>query len=182
MDAQGNIQFGVEESATTAGDGSVQTNLRVGFVAPAVAAAAGPGIPLLSLAATLGTGGTLTGGQTLYYAVAGVDASGNESVLSFIVRAITLSDGSSVSISGLSFSPDTVSFNVYRGSVPAQLFRIASKQAIAAQFTDTGIQQAVDRATGPQLRPCEFLLADGTAIGKRGDDSQRDHSGKRGCI
>ena len=60
LDAQGDIQFGVEESATTAGDGSVQTNLRVGFVAPAVAAAAGPGIPLLSLAATLGTGGTLT--------------------------------------------------------------------------------------------------------------------------
>ena len=156
LDAQGDIQFGVEESATTAGDGSVQTNLRVGFVAPAVAAAAGPGIPLLSLAATLGTGGSLTGGQTLYYAVAGVDASGNESLLSFIVRAITLSDGSSVSIGGLSFSPDTASFNVYRGSVPAQLFRIASNQAIAAQFTDTGLSKQLIAPLDPNFDHANF--------------------------
>ena len=53
LDDRGDIQFGVEESVTTASDGSVQTNLRVGFVAPAVAAASGPGIPLLSLAATV---------------------------------------------------------------------------------------------------------------------------------
>jgi hypothetical protein len=156
LDAQGDIQFGIEESATTAGDGSVQTNLRVGFVAPAVAAAAGPGIPLLSLAATLGTGGTLTGGQTLYYAVAGVDASGNESLLSFIVRAFTLSNGSSVSIGGLSFSPDTVSFNVYRGSIPAQLFRIASKQAIAAQFTDAGFSKQLIAPLDPNFDHANF--------------------------
>jgi hypothetical protein len=41
----------------------------------------------------------------------------------------------------LSFSPGTVSFDVYRGSTPAQLFRIASNQAIAAQFTDTGFNK-----------------------------------------
>src|ERR1022692_346457 len=138
LDAEGNIQFGVEESATTSGDGSVQTNLRVGFVAPAVAAVGGPGIPLLNLAATLRSGGSLAGGQTLYYAVSGVDGPGNESQHSFIVRAVTLSDGSSVTIGGLSFSPGTAGFHVYRGSTPAQLFRIASNQAIAAQFTDTG--------------------------------------------
>ena len=111
----------------------------------------GPGIPLLSLAATLGTGGSLTGGQTLYYAVARVDASGNESLLSFIVRAITLSDGSSVSIGGLSFSPDTVSFNVYRGSAPAQLFRITSSQAIATQFTDTGFSKQLIAPLDPNF-------------------------------
>ena len=49
----------------------MQTNLRVGFIAPAVAAASGPGIPLLNLAATITDGGSLQGGQTLYYAVAG---------------------------------------------------------------------------------------------------------------
>jgi hypothetical protein len=141
LDAAGNIQFGVEETATTAGDGSVQTNLRVGFVAPAVAAVGGPGIPLLNLAATLGPGGSLAGGQTLYYAVSGVDGPGNESQHSFIVRAVTLSDGSSVTIGGLSFSPGTAGFHVYRGSTPAQLFRIASNQAIAAQFTDTGFNK-----------------------------------------
>jgi hypothetical protein len=141
LDAEGNIQFGVEETATTSGDGSVQTNLRVGFVAPAVAAVGGPGIPLLNLAATLRSGGSLAGGQTLYYAVSGVDGSGNESQHSFIVRAVTLSDGSSVTIGGLSFSPGTAGFHVYRGSTPAQLFRIASNQAIAAQFTDTGFNK-----------------------------------------
>jgi Putative phage tail protein len=156
LDDQGDIQFGVEESATTAGDGSVQTNLQVGFVAPAVAAAGGPGIPLLSLAATPGAGGSLKGGQTLYYAVAGVDGSGNESLLSFIVRAVTLSDGSSVTIGGLSFSPGTASFHVYRGSTPAELYRIASSQAIAVQFTDTGLEKELIAPLDPNFDHANF--------------------------
>jgi hypothetical protein len=156
LDDQGDIQFGVEESVTMAGDGSVQTNLRVGFVAPAVAAAGGPGIPLLSLAATPGTGGSLHGGQTLYYAVAGVDLAGNESLLSFIVRAVTLSDGSSVTIGGLSFSPGTAGFHVYRGSTPAQLFRIASDQAIAGQFTDTGFNKELIAPLDPNFDHANF--------------------------
>ena len=139
-----------------AGDGSVQTNLRVGFVAPAVAAAGGPGIPLLSLATTPGAGGSLHGGQTLYYAVAGVDGSGNESLLSFIVRAVTLSDGSSVRIDGLSFSPGTAGFHVYRGSTPAQLFRIASNQAIATQFTDTGLNKELIAPPDPNFDHANF--------------------------
>jgi hypothetical protein len=156
LDAGGNIQFGVEESATTAGDGSVQTNLRVGFVTPAVAAVMGPGIPLLSLAATVGTGGTLHGGQTLYYAVSGVDGSGNEGPLSFIVRAITSNDGSSVTLGGLSFSGDTMSFDVYRGRTPAQLFRIASNQPNAAQFTDTGFDKQLIAPLDPNFDHANF--------------------------
>ena len=39
----------------------------------------------------------------------------------FIVRAVTLNDGSSVTIDGLSFSPGTAGFHVYRGNSPAQL-------------------------------------------------------------
>ncbi|MCU1235006.1 MAG: hypothetical protein JWP63_2973 [Candidatus Solibacter sp.] len=138
LDDLGDIQFGVEESATTAGDGSVQTDLTVGFVAPAVVAASGVGIPLLSLATTVGGGGVLAGGQALYYAVAGVDASGSESLPSFIVRAITVSNGSSVTIRDLSFSPGTAAFHVYRGTSPAVLFRIASNLPVAAQFVDSG--------------------------------------------
>ncbi len=156
LDEQGEIQFGVEESVTTADDGSMQTDLRVGFVAPAVAAAGGPGIPLLNLAATPGAGGSLNGGQTLYYAVAGVDGSGNESLLSFIVRAITLSDGSGVTIHGLSFSPGTAGFHVYRGSTPAQLFRIASNQANAAQFTDTGLNKELIAPLDPNFDHANF--------------------------
>lgn len=141
LDQLGDIQFGVEESADAGGDGSVQANLTLGFTVPLVAAGVGPGIPLLNLATTTGTDGLLRGGQTLYYAVAGVDLSGNESLLSFIVRAVTVSDGSTVAINGLSFSPGTVGFHVYRGSTPAQLFRIGSDMAIASHFTDTGFEK-----------------------------------------
>jgi hypothetical protein len=156
LDDRGDIQYGVEESVITASDGSVQTNLRVGFVAPAVAAAGGPGIPLLNLAATVADGGSLHGGQTLYYAVAALDESGNESLLSFIVRAVTLSDDSSVRIDGLSFSPGTAGFHVYRGSNPAQLFRIASNQALAAQFTDTGAKKELIAPLDPNFDHANF--------------------------
>ena len=44
-----------------------------------------------------------------------------------------------MTLSGLSFAPGTSAFDVYRGTTPAQLFRIASDQALAAQFTDTGL-------------------------------------------
>ena len=60
---------------------------------PVAAAASGPAIPLLNLSTTTGAGGTLTAGQTLYYAVSGVDASGAEGRISFIVRATILSGG-----------------------------------------------------------------------------------------
>ena len=139
LDDLGDIQFGIGEAVTMSGDGSVQADLTVGFVAPAVAAASGPGIPLLSLATTVGGDGTLHGGQPQYYAVSGVDSSGNESLPSFIVRAIPLSDASSVTISGLSFATGTSAFHVYRGSTPAQLFRIASYQPVAPVFVDTGL-------------------------------------------
>src|SRR5260370_6689163 len=44
LDAQGDIQFGIEESATTAGDGPVETHLRGGVVGPTGAAGAGAGL------------------------------------------------------------------------------------------------------------------------------------------
>jgi len=89
VDDDDEIQFGVEEAVNTASDGTNQTSVRVSFVPPAAAVTAGPGIPLLSLAATVGSGGTLHGNQTLYYAVSGVNATGSEGLLSFIVRAAT---------------------------------------------------------------------------------------------
>jgi hypothetical protein len=143
LDENGDVQFGVVESTATSSDGTVEASVSVSFVPPAGAGvsspAAGPGIPLLDLVPTLGTGGTLKGGQTLYYAVSGQDSAGNESALSFIVRASIAADGSTVTLSGLSFAPGTSTFDVYRGTTPAQLFRIASAQALAAQFADTGL-------------------------------------------
>jgi hypothetical protein len=143
LDDNGDVQFGVVESTAGSSDGTVETNVSVSFVPPAGAggssAVAGPGIPLLGLVPTVEAGGTLPGGQTLYYAVSGEDSAGNESALSFIVRASIASDGSSVTLSGLSFAPGTSAFRVYRGSTPAELYRIASDQAPAGQFTDTGL-------------------------------------------
>ncbi len=140
VDANGLVQFGIAETDTTSSDGTIQANLAVSFVAPAAATAAGPGVPLIGLGATIGTGGTLTANQVLYYAVSGVDAAGDEGSLSFIVTAMITSDGSSVTLTGLSFAPGTSTFNVYRGTTPADLVRIASNQTMTASFTDSGAQ------------------------------------------
>jgi len=156
LDDLGDIQFSVEESVTTAGDGSVRMDLVVGFIAPVTAAAIGAGIPLLSLAATVSGGGSLHAGQALYYAISAVDASGVEGLPSFIVRAITLTDSSSVTIHGLSFSPGTAGFHVYRGTTPAQLFRIASNQAVAPQFTDTGLDKELVAPIDPNFDHANF--------------------------
>jgi hypothetical protein len=139
LDSNDEVQFGVEESAATASDGTEETSVRVTFVRPAVAAGAGPGIPLLSLAAETGSGGTFGAGRILYYAVSGVNEAGDEGALSFLVRASVSMAGSSVTLNGLSFARGTESFHVYRGDTPAQLFRIASGQTVSDRFTDTGL-------------------------------------------
>src|ERR1035441_8811252 len=139
LDANGNIQFGLEETATTSSDGTVETSVTVSFVPPAIAVGAGPGMPLLNFSPTVGSGGTLKGGQTLYYAVSGADSAGDESPLSFLVRAAVVNDGSSVTLTSLSFASGTAAFHVYRGKTPALMYRIASNQPLAAQFTDTGL-------------------------------------------
>ncbi len=139
VDENGEIQFGVEELAGAGSDGAAELSVSVSFVPPAAVQAAGPGVPLLSLIPSVVSGGTLQDGQILYYALSGVDAAGRESMLSFIVRAVIQTDGSSVTISQLSFAPGTATFHVYRGTTPAQLFRIASDQPLANQFMDTGL-------------------------------------------
>jgi hypothetical protein len=139
IDANGNPEFGVVESDTTASDGSVQVDVSLSFVPPATIAPSGPGMPLIDIAPNLSTGGTLTAGETLYYAVSGVDSAGGESALSFIVRASVIADANSVVLSGLSFAPGTATFNVYRGAAPSNLYLIATDQPLAAQFTDTGL-------------------------------------------
>ena len=140
VDANGLVEFGIAETDTTNSDGTIQASLTASFVAPGATTAGGPGVPLVSLVATIGTGGTLAANQVLYYAVSGVDAAGNEGALSFIVTAVIASDGSSMTLTGLSFTPGTSTFNVYRGTTPAELLRIASSQAIGTSFTDSGAQ------------------------------------------
>ena len=139
VDANGNLEFGVTETDDTASDGSVQATVTVTYVAPGTVSAAGPSIPFVSLSAAVGPGGTLASGQALYYAVSALDAAGDESALSFLVTAAITDSGSEVTLSGLSFDANTVAFNVYRGTNPAALLRIATSQALAGEFTDTGL-------------------------------------------
>ena len=141
VDANGNVQFGVTETTTLNSDGSASANLTMNFVPPARAMASGPAIPLVSLAAQVGTGGTLASGQTLYYAVSATDGAGNESGLSFVVMAQTIAPASSVTLTGLSFAAGVSGFNVYRGQTPAEMFRIATEQVVATTFVDTGLAE-----------------------------------------
>lgn len=156
LDASGEIRFGIQESDTTASDGTVEASVSVTFVPPAVAEGTGPGIPLLSLAATIGSGGTLAAGQTWYYGVSGVDANGNEGAMSFLARATTIADGSSVTLGGLSFAAGTATFNVYRGTTPQELFRIATGVAPAATFTDTGLAKQLAAPPDPNYDHANF--------------------------
>jgi hypothetical protein len=156
LDSNGNIQFGVAESVVTSSDGTSAINVSVSFVAPATATAAGPAAPLINLAAGIGGSGALQGDQVLYYAVSGCDSSNDESILSFTVTAVIVSNGSSVTLSGLSFAPGTSTFNVYRGLTPAQFYRIASNQTLATQFTDTGLADLLIAPPDPNYDHANF--------------------------
>jgi len=141
IDANGNIQFGIVETDSRSSDGTAEASLSVSFSVPGPIAQSGtaPGVPLLNLVATTGTGGTLTGGQTLYYAVSALDSQGNESALSFMVQALVPQDDSSVTLTGLSFAAGTSGFTVYRGVTPANMMQIASNQPVSGTFTDAGL-------------------------------------------
>ena len=126
-------------------DSRASTEIALGFSVPGGAQTCAPAIPLLSLAATIGTDGTLAGAQTLYYGISAVDAAGRESELSFVVRT-SIPDGESthnITLGGLSFGRGTTSFNVYRGANPSQLFRIATDQAPASTFCDNGLAKQI---------------------------------------
>lgn len=146
IDANGNQQFGINETPVITADGSLWVDLGVAFTPPAVVAATGAAIPLLSLSPQIETtGGTLEGGRNLYYALAAVDAGGGESGLSFVVRAKTPpgTDTNTVTLTGLRFSPGTAGFHVYRGQNPSQLLRIAANATPGATFMDTGAAPAL---------------------------------------
>ena len=143
VDLNGEVQFGIVETTSGNTDGGSTEEANVSFFSPPAPAVNQVGIPLLDFAPSFGPGGTLAGNQTFYYAFSAVDAAGDESALSFVVPASIPAGGNtnSVIIDDLSFSSATTGFNVYRGPNPSELFRIATNQAVAAQFTDTGLPE-----------------------------------------
>jgi hypothetical protein len=142
LDSNGIEQFGITETVVPLSDGGFEVKLSAAFTAPAIAGSSLANIPLVSLNPTMNsTGGTLAGGQTLYYAVSATDSNGAESGLSFAVRAKVPSgtNTNAVSLTDLSFSPgSTATFSVYRGSNPIQMLRIAHGHSVATSFTDAG--------------------------------------------
>ena len=146
LDTNGEVEFGVTETAAQATDGTALVEAVVAFSVPAGVSASAPGVPLVSLSPMVAaTGGTLGGDISLYYAATAVSATGAEGNLSFIVRA-TIPAGpntNTVTLTGLSFPSAATNFNIYRGLNPAELFRIASSQALVAQFTDAGLAEQI---------------------------------------
>jgi len=142
LDEDGDRQFTVEETAVAGADGQPLLSLRVGFGSPRMPSSSSVGIPLLSLSPVVSTeGGTLAGGQTLYYGISAVGEDGSESSLSFLARAVIPpgSNTNQVQLRGLSFAPGTQSFRVYRGRNPIEMYQIAEGQALSHYFTDTGL-------------------------------------------
>jgi hypothetical protein len=142
LDTDGVDQFGITETDTPLSDGTTSVVLTVAFVAPALVAASGVQIPLVGLNPPIATtGGTLMGGQIVYYAVSALDADGAETALSFTIAARIPSgtETSAVTLNGLSFSPGTSGMNVYRGPNPYQLLRVGHNVPVATTFLDDGI-------------------------------------------
>ena len=158
IDSNGDYQYQIVESSDNTSDGGVSEELTVSFLVPATTVPGGPNIPLVSLAATIGAGGTLAGDQILYYAVSALDSAGNESTLSFVIFASipTGPDTNSVTLTGLSFSSSVTGFNVYRGANPSQLYRIATNHTPAASFTDTGFPAQIVAYPDPNFDHANF--------------------------
>ena len=138
----GGIDFAVIEQANETGDGTTQLDLSVEFVPPATVSATNSGIPLISLTAdSLSEGGTLPGNRIYYYAISSAGADGSESALSFVVSAHTgeTTNTNQVKLKGIGLPGSCSGFHVYRGSNPAQLYRIASSQPPASELTDSGL-------------------------------------------
>lgn len=149
IDSNGIDQFGITETTVEAADGSFVVELSVAFTPPASPVATSVSIPLVSLDAAISvTGGSIAGGQTLYYAVSALDGSGGESGLSFSIPAAIPAgtNTNEVTLSDLSFSSGTAGFNVYRGPNPSELLLISGNTAIASSYTDTG---ATPQLIGP---------------------------------
>ncbi len=159
LDADGVDQYSIAENVIPVAGGSVGVTLTVGFVPPSTPGASSANIPRVGLSPTVATtGGTLEGGRSSYYAFSAIDGDGQETDLSFAVRAKVPSGTSTnqVTIDGLSFSSSTTGFHVYRGENPRELLRIAANQPVAASFTDGGLSAELQGPPDPNYDHAVF--------------------------
>jgi hypothetical protein len=145
-DANGNLEFfdfQVAEQLISQGNSGASDILTVSFAQPSTPQPNSPTLPLVSLSPQYSDTGSVPGGSAFYYAVAALDAAGMEGSLSYTIPAVipATSPSNSVILTGLSFPRTATAFNVYRGSSPQLLYRIASNIPIPADgtFTDSGL-------------------------------------------
>ncbi|HZL57526.1 MAG TPA: phage tail protein, partial [Bryobacteraceae bacterium] len=152
-DVYGNVELGITEQEQAGSDGSASVELTVSFTAPSGQTGTLPA-PLIGLVPVVSsTGGTLTGGLNYFYAIGTIDSGGGESGLSFVAQASTASDTDtySVVLDEIALPAGAASFNVYRGTTPGMLLRIATAQTPQASFTDTGLPLLTVLAPDPQF-------------------------------
>ncbi|MBM3758876.1 MAG: hypothetical protein FJW36_01385 [Acidobacteria bacterium] len=146
---QGTIKFDASESLGVDSSGNQRAALTIPFERPATEEGAIGGIPLVSFDyAVQTTGGSLAQGS-YFYGLTTVDASGKESGLSSLipVRVGGLTATNRVTLNGISVGENAQVLNVYRGTSPSRLHRIASGVAIASSIQDIGA------VAQPQLPP-----------------------------
>ncbi len=139
IDSTGHQQFSILEEVSAGEDAFIL--LQVGFTPP-VQPLPGVDIPLLAISPQVATsGGSLSGGQSFYYGVTALQGPNEESDLSLVVRADTATAGETnrVTLTGLSFSSNTTGFDVYRGTSPQEMYRIATGVPVASSFSDSGL-------------------------------------------
>jgi hypothetical protein len=140
--ASGKTEFAIEESLAEREDGSAAAWISAAFQRPEHPSPSRIRAPFVSLqAAVFASGGALTGGRTLYYAVSGTGVDGTEGELSLLVRAELPPGGDSfrVRLNGLRFPADAAQMNIYRGENPRDLRRVAAGAAVASTYEDAGL-------------------------------------------
>jgi hypothetical protein len=141
FNAEGRTELEVEEGAEDADSGQVELIVR--FTPPERGKASRLPAPLVDIVPrVLSSGGTLSGGRSIYYGIAAVDDQGAESALSFLIRADVPAGvtAGAVEITGIGAAPGTASMRVYRGSHPLELYRLAVLPPIQSTYIDTGAQ------------------------------------------
>jgi hypothetical protein len=139
--ADGEPEFGIEEAAEVAADGTVGLALSVSFRSAATPSRGKSGIPILNLSPTIAaTGGTLRGDQTLYYAVTALGAEGGESELSFTAKATIPAGGNTntITLCGISLPQGATGMNVYRGRSPQELLQVGANLPPGTSYIDNG--------------------------------------------
>jgi hypothetical protein len=159
LNSSGTTDFQITEQLTAQSDGGITDSLQVAFVEPAAPSGTIQNLPLVSLSPVISqTGGSLVAG-TFYYACSAVDSSGNETVPSFTVAASVPSGSTNtVTLTSLSFPIGAAAFHVYRGLNPQLLYRIATNQALAATFTDTGLAAQPIGPADPNYNHANFYF------------------------